>query len=298
MDDQWRLLTEPGDREIWFGKATVIENEQIGRDLFRLRLVCPPIARGIVPGQFVMLRLPNHYDPLLGRAFALFDVFTDSEHGEAAGLEIVYSSIGKMTKLLARWSAGDYLEIWGPLGNGFPPPSYRILVMVAGGIGYTPFMAVGREAMGQRRYGYPPRQVPPVTRAQLLFGVRTAELLPKDLWRFEEVGIEVKTISDDGSTGKKGVASELLLEELGKLKRDELAVYCCGPEALMKAVAEICLGQDIPCYLSLETPMACGLGLCYSCVVRVRDERESTSWDYHRACIEGPVFDARRIVFE
>jgi len=298
MDDQWRLLTEPGDREIWFGKATVIENERIGRDLFRLRLVCPPIARGIVPGQFVMLRLPNHYDPLLGRAFALFDVFTDSEHGDAAGLEIVYSSIGKMTKLLARWSAGDYLEIWGPLGNGFPLPSFSTLLMVAGGIGYTPFMAVGREATGHGRYGSPPRQAQPVKRAQLLFGVRTAEFLPDDLHRFKDVGVEVQTISDDGSTGHQGLATDLLLKELDKVDPHETAVYCCGPEALMKAVADICVVRRVPCYLSLETPMACGLGLCYSCVVRVRDDLESEEWDYHRACIEGPVFDARRIVFE
>jgi dihydroorotate dehydrogenase electron transfer subunit len=245
-----------------------------------------------------MLRLPNHYDPLLGRAFALFDVFTDAEHGDASGLEIVYSSVGKMTKLLARWPTGDYLEIWGPLGNGFPPPSYPVLLMVAGGIGYTPFMAVGREAMGHARYGSPPRQVRAVKRAQLLFGVRTAELLPNDLHRFKDVGIEVQTISDDGSTGKQGLASELLLEELAKLNRHETAVYCCGPEALMKAVAHICLGQGVPCYLSLETPMACGLGLCYSCVVRVKDEVDPKHWDYHRACIEGPVFDARRLVFD
>lgn len=298
MESDWRLLTEPGTKPIWFGTATVVENTVIGQEIYSLRIVSPPIARAIVPGQFVMIRLPGHYDPLLGRAFALYDTFPDPHGGEPQGLEIVYMAVGKMTRLLARCGPGQSVEVWGPLGNGFPLPSRPILLMVAGGIGYTPFMAVAKEATGHRQYGAPARTVAGMHSVKLLFGVRTAAGLPSDLARFQEIGTEVQVISDDGSTGRRGLVSDLLEEELRRIDPAQAVVFCCGPEAMMETVAKLCDAAGVPCYVSLETPMACGLGLCYSCVVRLKDESREEGWDFRRVCIDGPVFDAKRVLFE
>ena len=131
----------------WSGCVTVEENVPLARDTYRVRARAPEAAQRIVPGQFVMLRLPQLNDPLLGRPLALYDTVLDAS-GAPAGLDIVYLAIGKMTRRLATLAAGDALELWGPLGNGFPPTPTRHLVIVAGGIGQTPFVALARDLHG------------------------------------------------------------------------------------------------------------------------------------------------------
>ena len=106
-----------------------------------------------------MLRLAGLNDPLLGRPLALYDVTRDAS-GTPTAIDVVYLTLGKMTHRLAQYSPGEELEVWGPLGNGFPPRAAKHLIMVAGGIGQTPFLALGQEYLGRRRYGDPPRSVP------------------------------------------------------------------------------------------------------------------------------------------
>lgn len=106
-------------------------------------------------------------------------------------------------------------------------------------------------------------------------------------------GLELKIATDDGSFGHHGFVTNLLKDQLAS-SRDEVHVYCCGPEPMMKAVAEICKQQSVPCWLSLETPMACGFGACFSCVTKVVEP--DGSWDYRRTCVEGPVFKAEQLV--
>src|SRR4029079_15370081 len=105
-----------------------------------------------VPGQFFMIRAPELTDPLLGRPFALYDTWLDDSR-RPPGIDIVYLVVGKMTALMSGWTAGVRVEIWGPLGNGFPFPNAQRLLLVAGGIGNPPFPAVAREALGLRKYG-------------------------------------------------------------------------------------------------------------------------------------------------
>lgn len=268
----------------------VIENEPMARDTWRLRLRCPEIARQITPGQFFMVRDPRVTDPMLGRPFALFDVWTD-DAGELAGVELGYLVVGKMTRLMTSWRAGDPVEIWGPLGNGFPVPDCRRLLMVAGGIGQTPFLAVGREALGTCTYGKPARNGTHPESVKLLYGVRSQEFLA-GLEMFEAAGIPVAVSTDDGSAGHAGFVTELLQAELqGDAAPD--AIYSCGPEPMMAAVAKIAADAGVPCWLSLETPMACGFGICFSCVTEVR--MDDGSRDYRRTCVEGPVFRAEKL---
>lgn len=317
--------------------ARVVKQERMARDTFRIRLACPDIAEQILPGQFFMVRAPGTDDPLLGRPFALYDVY--EENGRKAGVDFGYIIVGKLTSAMTAWKTGDPVEVWGPLGNGFPLPTAEHLMLVAGGIGQTPFLAVAREALGLRQYGGRGRDerlesagrndaVDPLPRPSgsrhraptggwavdsrlslrrvtMCYGVRSAEYLA-GLNDFRMNGLELKISTDDGSEGHHGLVTDLLIESVDSADAPG-AVFCCGPEPMMKAVQDICAARSVPCWLSLESPMACGFGVCFSCVTRVRldasssdacslGRRKSDGWDYCRTCVEGPVFPAERLI--
>jgi dihydroorotate dehydrogenase electron transfer subunit len=266
--------------------ATVVENLRMARATYRIRLAAPEIAQAILPGQFVMLRFPATTDPLLGRPFALYDTVID-ERGRATGLDIVYLVVGKVTGLLAEAQPGDQLVLWGPLGNRFPLPSGRVM-FVAGGIGQTPFLAYGRELLGGRGYGgAAPRRI--AGNVEMLYGVRSAELAA-GVDDFRAAGMDVQLASDDGSIGHHGFVTELVAQ---RPRADHLVG--CGPEPMLRSLAKLALEMNLPCHLSLETPMACGIGICFSCVTRVRT---ADGWDYRRVCTDGPIFDARALAWE
>ena len=271
-------------------RVEIAENVQLARDTYLVRFECPELARCIVPGQFFMLRLAGCDDPLLGRPFALYDTVLDAA-GEPIGVDVVYLVIGKMTRLLAECRPGAELEVWGPLGNGFSVEPTEHLVMVAGGIGQTPFLALGREFLGRRDYG---RQVAPAGRVTLCYGVRSKDLLA-GADDFRSCGIDLRVSSDDGSVGHHGLVTDLLEQVLEEDPGSACRIACCGPEPMMEAVAKVALARSVPCEVSLETPMACGIGICFSCVVKVR--QAEGDWDYKRTCVEGPVFDAEKIVW-
>jgi dihydroorotate dehydrogenase electron transfer subunit len=180
------------------------------------------------------------------------------------------------------------------LGNGFPPLATNHVIMVAGGIGQTPFFALAQEYLGRRQYGDPPRSMPRARKATLCYGVRSADLLA-GVPDFLSTGMDVRVSSDDGSTGHHGLVTEILEQALDESRDNDRLVICCGPEPMMKAVAEICQDWKVHCLASLETPMACGIGICFSCVAKVR--QDDGDWDWKRTCVEGPVFDAETIVW-
>jgi dihydroorotate dehydrogenase electron transfer subunit len=259
----------PPPARAWNGTVTLQENVQIARDTYRLSLACPPIAQHILPGQFLMLRLAGTSDPLLGRPLALHDVLPGPD-AKPQGLQILYLVVGKMTGQLATLTPGAQLEAWGPLGNGFPPTPTQHLLMVAGGIGLAPFLALAREYLGLHAYGDPPRQVPPAKKVTLCYGARTAEYLAgvEDLRR---CGVEVRLSTDDGSAGHHGPVTDLIP---AAVEQSPLAarLVCCGPEPMMATAAEV----------------ARQLGL--------RDAQGN--WDYRRTCLDGPVFDAQDVDFQ
>jgi dihydroorotate dehydrogenase electron transfer subunit len=272
--------------------AEIVENVPLAQSTFRVRLACPEIAQRAVPGQFLMVRLAGYDDPLIGRPLALYDTVLDAA-GDPCAIDLVYLVKGKFTSRLVTFQPGQALEIWGPLGNGFPPESTEHLIMVAGGIGQTPFLALGQEYLGLRRYGPATRVPPKAPRVSLLYGARTAALLA-GVEDFERCGIELRLATDDGSQGHHGLVTELL-DELLSAPEALRRIVCCGPEPMMEAVAKVAADRQTACQVSLETPMACGVGICFTCVAKVRDA--SGDWDYRRTCVEGPVFDAAKIDF-
>jgi dihydroorotate dehydrogenase electron transfer subunit len=270
----------------------VVEQVQIARDTYRLRLEAPELARQVVPGQFFMIRAPGVTNPLLGRPFALYDTWLDKQ-GAPAGIDVAYLVVGKMTALMSSWKFGQDVEVWGPLGNGFPPVIASRLVLVAGGIGNTPFPAVAREALAARRYG-DRRIAKPLSADHITFcyGVRTADYF-SGLDDFARMGIDVHLATDDGSRGRKGFVMSLVEELLSGPAISGTHIYCCGPEPMMHGVAKLAARHGVPCWLSLETPMACGFGACFSCVTRVK--MPDGAWDYRRTCVEGPIFPAEQL---
>jgi dihydroorotate dehydrogenase electron transfer subunit len=274
------------------GPVPVTENLRLARDTYLIRLQAPELARAIRPGQFLMLRSGTGTDPLLGRPFALYDTVLDGD-GQPVGVDVVYLVVGKVTGLLARLRGGDRVEIWGPLGNGFPDLSgVGHVALVAGGIGQTPFLAHVRELLGGRGYGGRPA-APTVERVSLFYGVRTADLTA-GVEDFRAAGAAVHLASDDGTLGFRGFVTALLDSKLGGQDAPQHLVGC-GPEPMLKALAALARRRGLPCHVSLETPMACGVGVCFSCVTLVQTPGGP---DYRRVCVEGPVFDASRLSWD
>ncbi len=276
--------------------AKVVSQRELAAGTYAIRIAAPSIAAAIKPGQFFMIRPTEGTDPLLGRPFALYDTVLD-EAGTPIAFEFAYHVIGKMTGIMSGWSEGEQVELWGPLGNGFPVYSGKNLLCVGGGIGYTPFLAVSRETLGHRQYGTDGSRYESTSaanRVTLCYGTQTKSARA-DLTDFDDItGLDIKISTDDGTEGHHGFVTDLIKEmfDLPETERPD-GVYCCGPEPMMHAVARLCFAANIPCWLSLETPMACGFGACFSCVTKV--QTEDGEWDYRRTCVEGPIFPAETL---
>lgn len=262
--------------------GTVLENRQLARGTFRLRTTAEQIAARVRPGQFVMLRLPNRSDPLLGRPLAVYRV-------DAIAIEVVYLVVGKMTARLAELKPNDKLELWGPLGNGFEPKTVSLeehnrLIMVAGGIGQTPFLSLTESFLKKHGPGS----------AVLLYGTRSEDRIccVED---FLNLGAKVEIATDDGSRGYHGPVTDLI----GKfaLECENPRIVCCGPHPMLKSAFQMCRELKLPCEVSLESPMSCGLGICFGCVVEIQSQ-DSQGTEYVRCCTEGPVFDAYQLVWD
>jgi dihydroorotate dehydrogenase electron transfer subunit len=284
----------------------VLENIAIARDTYRLRLGDPAMARAIKPGQFVMIRpVPEGAtDPLLGRPLALYEVVRDPT-GTPTAFDVVYLVVGRGTAALSQRRPGEHLAVSGPLGNGFGPPPAGPVILVAGGIGQTPFLALGRWWLGQAEYGdettwrgqdarpsharpSSPQTGPFSSSITMFYGVRTAALLA-GVDDFRRASIVVELASDDGTAGHHGYVTDILA---GRLERGDrpARVVGCGPPAMLATLAKIVQQYDIPCEVSLENHMACGFGACFSCVAPIRQADGST--DLRRVCVEGPVVSA------
>ncbi len=262
------------EKSVWHGVGAVTENLCVAEDTYRLTLQVTEPTPPIRPGQFVMLRLPHRADPLLGRPLAIYRV---ENEGDGILLEVVYIVVGKMTARLAEIRPGEMLTLWAPLGNGFPDFKAEHTIMVAGGIGQTPFFMLADELLDSRR--------------TLLYGARHQGRMAC-VEDFERILVDVRLATDDGSAGYHGLVTDLIekVYEPG----ESTQILCCGPHPMLRAAFQVVQKLELPCSVSLETPMGCGLGICYGCVVPYRSEGDD-EWDYRRTCIDGPVFDAYRL---
>jgi dihydroorotate dehydrogenase electron transfer subunit len=264
--------------------ATVRVNTRLSEDYSVLALDAPEIAGLARPGQFVMVKPARGTDPLLRRPFSIFEILRDSA-GHATGLSILNKRIGVGTRLLYDAEPGTRVACLGPLGKPFEPVDPpREAWMVAGGVGLAPFLTLA-ESLQEKR-----------TPATLFYGARRAQ----DLYYidiFERLGVTVVTATEDGSRGVKGLITQPLNDALAGVRPGaNVKLYVCGPTPMMRAVATIADFHGQPCDVSLEQVMGCGLGGCYSCVVLTR--QVGAPPHFVRSCLEGPVFDSERIVWE
>jgi dihydroorotate dehydrogenase electron transfer subunit len=273
--------------------APLERNEPTGEDTYLMRVAVEPIARAVLPGQFVMVRLTGIDAPLIGRALAVYDVVPDAS-GNPTWIDLVYLRKGTFTTALAQAPLGTKVTLWGPLGNGFADRPCDRLIMAAGGIGQTPMLLLGREALGTQSFGDPPRESGWAGEVELIYGARRASLLA-GVDDFRAADFNVTICTDDGSAGEQRLVPEVLAERLANLPAGQtVRVATCGPEIMMEKVAEACEAVSIDCQVSMETPMACGIGICFSCVAQVRQDGPE-EWDYKRTCVEGPIFDSKKI---
>ena len=264
--------------------AAVIANTRLSDDYSVLALAAPAIGAAARPGQFVMLKTSRGMDPLLRRPFSIFEVLRDAA-GAPSGITIFNKRIGTGTALLYDVEPGARLQCLGPLGRPFEPVDPPAEAwMVAGGVGLAPFVTLA-EALVARG-----------TPATLFYGARrAADLHCVDV--FERMGIRVVCSTEDGSRGTRGFITAPLDDALDRAKpSSEVRLYVCGPTPMMRAVSAVADAHSRACHVSLEQVMGCGLGGCYSCVVLARDP--SGAPHHTRSCIDGPVFDANRIVWE
>jgi len=279
----------------WFDflSSKITAHRCIAKDTWQLTVNAPELARRTVPGQFFMVRIAGRTDPLIGRALAMYDRHFDS-HGNPEAVSVVYTVKGKFTQSLSRCVQGDLVELWGPLGNGFSTTPVEHLILVAGGVGQTPMLTLASAALGVSQYGIAGQPSSYAEKVTLCYGARSKDYLA-GLSDFEKTGMEIRIATDDGSLGHHGRITEVLRIILSEVNASSARIACCGPELMMQAVSEIAMQNGVPCEVSLETPMACGIGICFTCVAKIKQPNDE--WDYQRTCIEGPVFDAEKIVW-
>ena len=250
------------------------------------------------PPHFTQPELTDR-QPLLRRPLSLAGR-RDHARG-AAELDIIYRVIGTGTTWMSTVGPGENLSILGPLGNAFAiSPDKPFAAIVSGGMGIPPMMYLAETLATAGK------------NTTAFCGARTASLLPLRLLptgkvstrgapthcaaEFAAHDIDTAIATDDGSLGLGGFVSEALQNWLDENTLEDVVVYACGPEAMMRAVGDICIARGVECQLALERHMACGMGTCQSCVVKIRDASEQ-GWSYKLCCSDGPVFDARDVVW-
>ncbi|HJO39956.1 MAG: dihydroorotate dehydrogenase electron transfer subunit [Vicinamibacterales bacterium] len=264
--------------------ARVVSNVRLSADYNVVHLEAPSLAADAEPGQFVMVKPTFGLRPLLRRPFSIFELLTDAG-GTPTGFSLLNKRIGVGTELLYRVEIDQRIGCLGPLGAGFAavdPP--ETAWMVAGGVGLAPFLTLASEL---KRRGTP---------ARLFYGSRSAgDLFYLDA--FTRLDVRLVLTTEDGSQGEAGLVTTPLARELERAEATRPTVYACGPTPMMRAVAALAATHDRPCQVSLEPVMGCGMGGCYSCVVPTRATPDAAV-HLVRGCIDGPVFDAQRVVWD
>lgn len=249
-------------------KAKIISNNKIKDNYWHCVIDSHLVAKKAMPGQFIAIRLTEGFQPLLRRPFSIHDV-------SARKLTILYKVLGQGTQILSCKKPGEYLDIIGPLGNGFKLKTGKAHIIVAGGMGIAPLFFLSKALIK-----YKPLVLLGAKDKQQLLCVK----------EFKKLGLSVKIATDDGSSGFKGRVSDLLVSVLLALRRPFPVVYACGPKPMLRAISEVAREYNILAQVSLEEHMACGFGACLGCVVKTKEGAK-------RVCKEGPVFEAKDVIW-
>lgn len=250
----------------------IVKNNHMKGPYYYLEIFSPTMASRAVAGQFLHLRISTSYDPILRRPLSLYRI--QKKTGE---LGILYQVKGRGTTILSKKKAGETLDVMGPCGRGFQLVKEGPVLVVAGGIGVAPLWSLV-ESLGQENIG-----------VDFLIGAFDKESL-----LYQEITspqVSQYLCTEDGSMGFDGLVTELARRFLEEKRYTQ--VYSCGPVAMLKSMARLSSNQDIPCQISIEGRMGCGMGFCLACGVK-----KNNTEGYYRLCTEGPVFDAKEVSLE
>ena len=245
-------------------KSTVIEQKMIADGICSMWLDAKEIAVQAKPGQFISV-YSNDKSRVLPRPISICEI--DREKGT---LRIVYRVVGKGTEEFSKAEAGDSFEILGPLGNGFPieEAKGKKVLMIGGGIGVPPMLQTAKEIEGE---------------AIIVSGYRNQDLFLKE--ELESAGT-LFIATEDGSVGTKGNVVDAIREN--QIEADMM--FACGPKPMLRALKDYALEKGIPCWISMEEKMACGVGACLACVCQSKDVDSHSHVHNKRICKDGPVF--------
>jgi dihydroorotate dehydrogenase electron transfer subunit len=260
-------------------KAEILSNQQYGPDIYKMEMFSPYIVRNIMAGQFINIRCApaDGTDPLLRRPFSVFDI-----EEKFNVFSILYLVKGKGTRYMSGLRKGDAVDIAGPMGCGIDlKKGDGDILLIGGGMGIAPLHLIARLALARGRNVF------------FMAGFKDGSLLrwERDLVRME---VKYRIFSEDGKWGEKGLVSEYIFEDDRFYRKHQ--IYICGPVEMLKILQEKLGKYQISATALLEEKMACGIGACMGCVVKIKDKNKG--YCYKRVCREGPAFELSEVVFE
>lgn len=256
-------------------KAKLISKEQLKEDIFKFSVKADEIIKIAKPGNFIEIRVNDDIEPFLRRPISIYNM--DKDKGI---LEFIFQVKGKGTKILSRKHEGELIDIVGPLGYGtFKYENFENLAIIGGGIGVFPLYELAKNAKNENK------------NVNIYLGFRNKELVVLEQ-EFRNVSNKLIITTDDGSYSQKGFAIDFLKKDVEEGKID--CIYACGPLPMLRAVRNFAIEKNIPCQISLEERMACGLGVCLGCAVK-KSKNSQEAPEYWHVCKAGPVFQAKDV---
>lgn len=255
--------------------AELVKKEQLKKDILKFSVKAPNIVKNSKPGHFIEIRVSEQTEPFLRRPISIYNL--DRENGI---LEFIFQVKGKGTEILAKKEVGSQIDIIGPLGYGtFKYGEYENIAIIGGGIGVFPLYELAKCAKNDNK------------NVSTYLGFRSKDFVVLEE-EFKNVSNKLILTTDDGSYSEKGFAINYLEKDIENGKVD--SIYACGPLPMLKAVQKLAIERDIPCQISLEEKMGCGLGVCLGCAVKTSKSSKEVP-EYLHVCKAGPVFNAKDV---
>ena len=256
-------------------KSKLVKKEYLKSDIVRFKVEAKSIVERAKPGNFIEIRVSETTVPFLRRPISIYNLNKDE-----GTLEFIFQIKGEGTKLLSKKEEGDLIDIIGPLGMGtFKINNYEKIAVIGGGIGVFPLYELSKEAKKEKR------------EVSIYLGFRNKDYVVLEQ-EFKDVSDKLIITTDDGSYGIKGFAINELEKDLKNKKID--CIYACGPLPMLRAVKKVAMEKNIPCQISLEERMGCGIGVCLGCAVKTARSSDENPQYFH-VCKGGPVFQAKDV---
>ena len=251
--------------------AELVSKEMLVEGIFKFSVKAPEISSIAKPGQFLEIKVTDTTEPFLRRPISIYNI--DGEN-----VEFIFQVKGKGTELLSNKNVGDKIDILGPLGKGnFTVKEYSNVAIIGGGIGTYPLYELTKELKGK-------------TNINVYLGFRDKSLVTCEK-EFEEIGLNKLVVAtDDGSYKEKGFAIDFMKKDIEEHKVDK--IFACGPLPMLRAVKAFAVENNIPCEVSLEERMGCGIGACLGCAIQIGTGENAR---YGHVCKDGPVFNAKDV---